>query len=544
MIRIGIVADGKDAVQREIAATLVRHAPADVEVSVLAEGRGGDVQVALVLDAALMGADSPQGERRVVLWSHPWPRALDSFHTVYRSVDAVLFESPTYHRMLGPLPATWTTPRGFDPEVFRLTTRWDARPTDVLWIGRPEGQTRRRGAALTSDPVSALARHRISCIRFPVSDGTVPDVRAALYHSARLVVCDDEDRQHHLLEAAACGCGVLTTPGVPLSEWCEGIAAGRGGADEVETLPELIRARLDAGEAPITASLRDMVWPVRAREIFRRLRAVHPAATPRPEARSRAVAPSRLDLRDQVTAFVTTVGAASYDACREHLRAQDCDVRVEVIEGVAPMSAAFQQMLDTCRTPYYVQVDEDMLLYPGAIRRLYERIAAAAPRIALAVGWLHDVHLERTVQGVKIFRHELVRRYPYRDVNSCELDQLQRLAADGFGYDVIMGAEAAPEILGLHGTHWTPRSIYERFLTLERARRRHPSNHRWLEPWPAILVERVLERRSSLDLYALLGLVTGALGPLDGDGREKDFRTYPSLPGFEAVGEFWQCLEH
>jgi len=32
---------------------------------------------------------------------------------------------------------------------------------------------------------------------------------------------------------------------------------------------------------------------------------------------------------------------------------------------------AFQAMLDTCDTPYYVQVDEDMLLHPDAVRRLH-----------------------------------------------------------------------------------------------------------------------------------------------------------------------------
>jgi hypothetical protein len=529
--RVGLVHDPADPAQRETVAALVRHAPADVDVGTLVEGREDHADVVLILDAARMREGVPRGRRQVALWSHPWPEALDRFHSVYRAVNAVLFESSTYHRMLGRLPATWMTPRGFDPDVFQRVTPWEGRPTDVLWMGRPESRQRRRGEPIVSDPVGALGRHGLSCRRFPDGDRPVPELRAALYNSARLVVCDDEGRRHDLLEAAACGCRVLATPGVALPEWCADTASGPCATGDLTKLPEAIRERLDAPGGAAAASLHDMAWPVRAREMFARLRPADPGAAARP------------DLRDQVTAFVTTVGAASYEACRDHLRAQDCDVRVEVIERVAPMSAAFQRMLDTCRTPYYVQVDEDMLLYPGAIRALHERITAAPPRIALAVAWLHDVHLDRAVQGVKIFRHELVRRYPYRDVNSCELDQLRGLAADGFGYEVIMRPGGSPEILGLHGTHWTPRAIYERFCTLERARRRHPSNHQWLEPWPAILVERVLERRSPLDLYALMGLVAGAVSPLDGEGREKDFRTYGSLPGFDAVDRYWQCLD-
>jgi hypothetical protein len=72
-------------------------------------------------------------------------------------------------------------------------------------------------------------------------------------------------------------------------------------------------------------------------------------------------------------------------------------------------------------------------------------------------------------------------------VNSCELDQLRRTAADGLTHAVLARDDGTPRVLGLHGTHRTPRAIYERFCTLERAR------HQWLEPWPAILVELVLE---------------------------------------------------
>jgi hypothetical protein len=108
----------------------------------------------------------------------------------------------------------------------------------------------------------------------------------------------------------------------------------------------------------------------------------------------------RPDLSEEVTVFVTSLGAPSYAACRELLRRQDCTFRLEVIEGVRPLSAALQQMLDGCRTPFYVQVDEDMLLYPEAVRTLSERISSAPPDVAIVVGQLYDVHLKRCIQGV------------------------------------------------------------------------------------------------------------------------------------------------
>jgi hypothetical protein len=46
------------------------------------------------------------------------------------------------------------------------------------------------------------------------------------------------------------------------------------------------------------------------------------------------------DLADTVTVVVTTVGAATFDACMAHLAAQDCRCTLRVIDRVAPMHAA------------------------------------------------------------------------------------------------------------------------------------------------------------------------------------------------------------
>lgn len=54
----------------------------------------------------------------------------------------------------------------------------------------------------------------------------------------------------------------------------------------------------------------------------------------------------------------------------------------------------------------------------------------------------------------------------------------------------------------------------------------------WSRAWP-----------EALDFHALMGLVAGSLSPLDGEGRERDFRTYGNLPGFDAAPRYWQCLK-
>ncbi|PYM67405.1 MAG: hypothetical protein DMD79_01060 [Candidatus Rokuibacteriota bacterium] len=523
MMRVGLAYAPTDPRQREMAAALVAHAPDDVTVSL--EPGGHDVL--LDLDPERAGPGPAPAGRRVVTWSRPWPDGLDRVHAAYGAADSMLFECPVFHAMLGPLPRTWAEPRGYDPAVFRVARPPARRALDVLWIG-PAGR-RRRGppSALLDDPVAALGRLGRSCEVLPPAVAATGAERAERYNAARLVVCADTERPRGLdmLEAAACGCAVITTGRPPA--WLRDGAHGHRVAPSLAALGESIRDALDAAAADPQAAVADMTWRDRAAAFFARLWDEPPAG-------------GAHDLRDQVTAFVTHVGAPSYEACRLHLARQDCAVRVETIDHVAPMSAAFQRMLDACTTPYYVQVDEDMLLYPHALRVLHERIAATPPSVAVVVGWLHDVHLARPIQGVKVYRHAVVRRYPYRDVRGCEIDQLRRVAADGLSHAVLTRADGEPDVLGLHGTHWTPRAIYERFYTLERARRRYPCDLQWLEAWPAILTERMLERRAPLDFYALMGVVAGALAPLDGAGQEKDFRTYDRLPGFEAAQAFWE----
>ncbi|UCC82204.1 MAG: hypothetical protein JSW46_14605 [Gemmatimonadota bacterium] len=250
-----------------------------------------------------------------------------------------------------------------------------------------------------------------------------------------------------------------------------------------------------------------------------------------------------MDLTHELTVFVPTVGYPTLAECLDHLRAQDCTFKMQLIERVAPLSAAFQRMLDDCSTPYFAQVDEDMLLYPHAIRTLYERISQSDARVAQYVCALYDVHLDRVIYGLKIYRHEIVRRYPYRDTEGCEWDQVRRFRADGF-LDIrvpLQGATRDSEsTLGLHGTRWTPQAAYIRFATLERKRRKGNKTHAWVREAALRLCDRFLDDMSEVDFYALMGVLAGSLSNNSTTGREKDYRRYDETPGLRHLDRFVQ----
>src|SRR5262249_19569191 len=151
--------------------------------------------------------------------------------------------------------------------------------------------------------------------------------------------------------------------------------------------------------------------------------------------------------------------------------------------NIAPMSAALQKILDDCETEFFVQVDEDMLLYPHAVRTLFERMNDHASNIALHVEYLYDTHLRRCIQGVKIFRTKIVKQYPIRDVQGCESDQISRFRKDGFDYFVAATPDPGDpyaNTLGLHGTNFSREAAYLRYFVLQQRHRRKPWDWRMM----------------------------------------------------------------
>jgi hypothetical protein len=255
------------------------------------------------------------------------------------------------------------------------------------------------------------------------------------------------------------------------------------------------------------------------------------AATVRPFAARSTKAPA--DLTDRVTVFVTTVGdEPNFTHCMDALARQTSKTRIETIEHVAPMSAAFQRMLDRCETPYYVQVDEDMILDPDAVAVLWQQIEALSERCLMLAAALWDVDSDRAIYGVKIFRHPLVKLYPFRDTFSCEMDQVQRWQADGYSYDLLPLGDRS-HCLGLHGAHYNARTAFARWKRVVQKQRRYGWMS-WIEPYHRAHLERYRATGDSVHLACVIGMVAGLVGELPPD-TEADFRA--TDPDWERIRE-------
>lgn len=245
------------------------------------------------------------------------------------------------------------------------------------------------------------------------------------------------------------------------------------------------------------------------------------------------------DLSERVSVHMTTVGRPGFEQSLAAVRAQDVRVRVTVIRDAAPISAAYQAMLDDCETDYYIQVDDDVELNPDAVRTLHAAIESEPGNIPIVGKNLFDTHAKLPIRAVKIHRRSITERYPYRDVRGCDLDQQNRMAADG--HPTLFQALDEAETAGRHGIVWTPWSLYERYFTLWEKLRGGSPTIPWMPATALKLFDEHLESASERTFYPLMGVLAAALGEELPSRPEKDFRRYGSAAaGWNHLTQFFE----
>jgi glycosyltransferase involved in cell wall biosynthesis len=247
----------------------------------------------------------------------------------------------------------------------------------------------------------------------------------------------------------------------------------------------------------------------------------------------------RVQQRRDTKVFLIHCGEPTVDVSREALKASDgygSEWTLHEIENVAPMDAAFNAMLEQADTTYHVQVDADMVLKPNTINDLRQAIRATADNVAFVCRPLWDTLFHRAIDGVKIYRSDIVKRYPYEASRHCEVNQRERFEAEGFK---AFGSPDYPEkeehalVAGQHRVtcdHVAFWNCYDRSM-----RSRWVLEHKgynWFE-WMNPYYKRFLLMYESTDdtryLWGYLGLITGQCAPIPNDWGEKDYRNPPEI---------------
>jgi sulfatase maturation enzyme AslB (radical SAM superfamily) len=225
-------------------------------------------------------------------------------------------------------------------------------------------------------------------------------------------------------------------------------------------------------------------------------------------------------INDLTVFIITETDSVNFEDCYRELNKQTVKFRIDIIRDYAPMSNAFQQMLERCHTPYYIQCDDDMILKNNSVEIMYDAIKNSYHNTSMLCYKLHDVHLDFDLFGVKIYKFECFKNYPYNlNTVSCEMDQLEQMKKSNWNYQNI------ETVVGLHSPKWTTEKIYERYFDLGEKYKKF--KYQWIGELPNKL-QKMLDNSKNeqdrmLNLYALTGL-KDSMESTEIMNKEKDFR--------------------
>lgn len=175
-----------------------------------------------------------------------------------------------------------------------------------------------------------------------------------------------------------------------------------------------------------------------------------------------------------VSAVVLSIGEPYTRRAIESLAAQTIPPEeVIVIENVSPFFRAINEGARRVRTPFFVQVDADMVLDPNCIEVLRRDVRDDT---GIVVGELRDPLAGQAV-GVKLLRTECFRRLAMPDSISPDTDFGARLRRLGWRTEYVRAADdrSKPRLtLGEHRPDYTPSYTYRKML-IEGARLVHRS---------------------------------------------------------------------
>lgn len=296
MIRLRLVYDVEGWAFCHQARALGKHAPADFQVTsgpirsadgidldgalgdrpmdVLFVMMGNPETAALVHRAALARGWSPA---RVGGWSSGWPLGIDRFPQLYRDADVVIVNNLDAWERLGRLPRTAYCPNGVDLDIFSIRVALEHRRPRVLWVGSMHHRAVKGYDDVILPLQERLSRGGIETdFRLVDSNGGTKRTQAEMaewYNSAMVLVCGSvtEGTPNPALEAAACGCVVVSTPVGNMPQLIRSGSNGYLVERSVDAIEAGIRDAIDQYPAMAPRLHRDIQewgWHVRSQGFF------------------------------------------------------------------------------------------------------------------------------------------------------------------------------------------------------------------------------------------------------------------------------------
>jgi hypothetical protein len=161
----------------------------------------------------------------------------------------------------------------------------------------------------------------------------------------------------------------------------------------------------------------------------------------------------------QITLFLVTICGHQLKYALESINKLNTSIPilVNVIMNVSPTNRAYNMMRLRCTTPYFIQFDEDMEIFPDGIETMIKRMNVKKSNIRrrfLYCYRLIDEYLgisnPPTIYGMKLYNNEIMSKYPTVCDGTVAVSSVDRLwhepiLKDGFLIDqtsIIIGTHA------------------------------------------------------------------------------------------------------
>lgn len=215
--------------------------------------------------------------------------------------------------------------------------------------------------------------------------------------------------------------------------------------------------------------------------------------------------------KSDVSAVVLTVGESTTAEAIRAVEAQTLPVReVVTVEGVSPFHHALNEGAARVQTPYFVQVDADMILDPICVETLRSLFT---PSLARVSGFLRDRLLGR-VCCIKMFRTAVFADHSVPNTIAQDADFSRQIEAKG--WLTLIALRYLPNrdewhTFGEHRPSYSPHYTFNRFL-IEGRRARYRKDTQGFRSRLARLHRQAMQDAS---LLAQIGLGHGIF--LEGD---------------------------
>ena len=164
------------------------------------------------------------------------------------------------------------------------------------------------------------------------------------------------------------------------------------------------------------------------------------------------------NLEDKITIFlIANEKEKNYHEALDALNNQTVSFTFKQILDIEPLSTAFNQMLERCETPYFCQIDEDMVLKTNAIKTMYDTINKAWSNTAMVRFKLFDEYLQKIIGSVIIYDYEISKQFIWENTPNSDLLRYSKILQ--LGYKI----STKNNVLGVHHPYWNLLSIFRKF---------------------------------------------------------------------------------